>query len=93
MITLDEVKHIANLARLEINDAEAVEYSEQLSAVLQHFEKLSKVDTTGVEALRTPSPIENSPRQDEVKVYTKAEEILETAPEKDGNLFKVPPVV
>ena len=93
MIDKETVSHIANLARLNLSDEELETYTKQLSAVLDHFEQLEKVDTSGVEPLLTPSPIVEAPREDKVIASVGAEKLLENAPSKSGNLFKVPPVV
>jgi aspartyl-tRNA(Asn)/glutamyl-tRNA(Gln) amidotransferase subunit C len=93
MIDKKAIEHIAKLARLQITDGEAIEFSQQLSKMLGYFEQISKVDTTGVEPLVTPSEMEVHWREDvNIKELT-AEELVASAPEKVGNLFKVPPVV
>jgi aspartyl-tRNA(Asn)/glutamyl-tRNA(Gln) amidotransferase subunit C len=93
MIDKQTIEKIAKLARLQITDVEAMEYSEQLSKALAHFEQIAKVDTTGVEPLVTPSEIEHTMREDVVVQLFTAEQMTENAPAKIGNLFKVPPVV
>ncbi len=93
MIDQKSIEHIAQLARLRITKEEAVSFGEQLSKVLDHFQKISKIDTEGVEPMVTPSDIEFFSRSDEVKKEFTAEEMVANAPEKAGNLFKVPPVV
>jgi aspartyl-tRNA(Asn)/glutamyl-tRNA(Gln) amidotransferase subunit C len=93
MIDQKTIAHIAKLARLYITDEEAKLYGEQLSKVLGQFEQISKVDTTQIEPLVTPTDIESFWREDQVKKELSAEEIVENAPQKTGNLFTVPPVV
>ena len=93
MIDQKTIEHIAKLARLKITSDEAATYSDQLSKVLTHFEKISKINTEGIEPLVTPSEIEFFSRPDEVKKENTAEQMVANAPEKAGNLFKVPPVV
>lgn len=93
MIDKKTIEHIAKLARLKITDAEAAEYSVQLEKVMQNFEQISKVDTTGVEPLITPTEIEVYWREDLVKQDFPSDELVANAPSKSGNLFKVPPVV
>lgn len=89
----DVIQKIANLARLQLTTAEANEFSEQLSKIILHFDEISNLDTTGIEPLITPSEIEYSTREDVVKQNFHAEDMVANAPEKQGNLFKVPPVV
>ncbi|MBX2988065.1 MAG: Asp-tRNA(Asn)/Glu-tRNA(Gln) amidotransferase subunit GatC [Bdellovibrionaceae bacterium] len=93
MIDPKTIAHIAKLARLEVSAEEASRYSGDLSKALGYFEQISKVDTQGVEPLVTPSEMQPFWREDEAKREFTAEEMTANAPEKMGNLFKVPPVV
>lgn len=93
MIDKKTIEHIAKLARLEITEAEASEYSQQLGKALNHFEQISKINTEGVEPLVTPAEIEVYWREDEARQEFSPEEMTSNAPSKAGNLFKVPPVV
>lgn len=93
MITKETVLKISNLARLQISDDEAVAYTKQLNATLENFNKIANVDTLNVEPLLTPSEITPHLREDKVVAGPGAEKILANAPDKSGNLFKVPPVV
>ena len=93
MIDKKTIEHIAKLARLQITEEEAQEYSQQLAKALNHFEQISKVNTEGIEPLTTPTEIESFWREDEATSEFTAEEMTGNAPDKAGNLFKVPPVV
>lgn len=93
MIDQKTIEHIAKLARLKVGGEEAAEYGEQLTKVLAHFQQISKINTENVEPLVTPSEIEFYLREDKAQVSAQTEELLQNAPEKAGNLFKVPPVV
>ncbi|MEK6627238.1 MAG: Asp-tRNA(Asn)/Glu-tRNA(Gln) amidotransferase subunit GatC [Bdellovibrionota bacterium] len=93
MIDQKTIEHIAKLARLSITSEEAIEYGEQLTKVLNHFQQISKIETTGIEPLVTPAEIEFYARADEARHETTTDEMLMNAPDKAGNLFKVPPVV
>lgn len=93
MIDSKTIEHIAKLARLKVTAEEAGQYSDQLSKMLGYFEQISKIDTKGIEPLVTPSQIQSFWREDVVVKDLTAEEITANAPEKLGNLFKVPPVV
>lgn len=88
--TLDKV---AKLARLELSEKEAQDLTIQLANALKNFEKISEIDTKGIEPLVTPTEIENFWREDQVQLTLTAEEIVANAPTKQGNLFAVPPVV
>lgn len=93
MIDKKTIEHIAKLARLHVTEEEAQEYSAQLAKALEHFEQISKVPTAGVEPLVTPTEIEAYWREDVAVQEHSAEEMTANAPERAGNLFKVPPVV
>jgi aspartyl-tRNA(Asn)/glutamyl-tRNA(Gln) amidotransferase subunit C len=93
MIDQKTIFQIAKLARLAITDEEAQRMGEQLSKVLSHFEKISQINTEGVEPLVTPTEITSFWREDLVSQELTAEEIVANAPQKTGNLFTVPPVV
>lgn len=93
MIDQKTIEQIAKLARLNLKPNEAEYYAEQLSKVLGHFQQISAINTDGVEPLVTPSEIEFYARPDEVVKVNSASEMVANAPERAGNLFKVPPVV
>ncbi len=93
MVDPKAIAHIAKLARLYVSEADAQEYSVQLSKMLEYFEQIAKVNTDGVEPLVTPSDVPAFWREDVVKVENTAAEMVANAPEKTGNLFTVPPVV
>ncbi|MGZ3768397.1 MAG: Asp-tRNA(Asn)/Glu-tRNA(Gln) amidotransferase subunit GatC [Bdellovibrio sp.] len=93
MIDKKTIGHIAKLARLNVTEEEAQEYSAQLAKALGHFEQISKIDTAGVEPLITPTEIEAYWREDVVCQEFTPEEMTANAPAKAGNLFKVPPVI
>ncbi len=92
-ITKEVVHKIADLAKLELTDKEITDFTEQFAAIFEHFQKLSKVNTEGIEPLVTASPVTFHPREDVVLRGLGAEKSLQNAPERQGNLFKVPPVV
>ncbi len=93
MITEDEIKKIAKLAKLSMPENESKEFAEQLSGALKHFEQMTKINTDGIEPLVTPTQIEHFLRPDQAVQEISADKMVENAPEKIGNLFKVPPVV
>ena len=93
MITKETVLQISHLARLELSEVEVAAYAEQLTATLENFNQIAVIDTGNIEPLLTPSEITPHLRVDEAIKGPGAELILANAPEKSGNLFKVPPVV
>ncbi len=94
MIDIEAVKKVAHLARLHLDEENLPEFARQFADIIKHFEEVAKIDTTGVQPLVTPTAIEVHERPDEVQIFTgRVDSILRNAPEKSGNLFKVPPVV
>ncbi|MES2768361.1 MAG: Asp-tRNA(Asn)/Glu-tRNA(Gln) amidotransferase subunit GatC [Bdellovibrionota bacterium] len=88
-----EVEKIGRLSRLKLTSEEVDFYTNHLSMILGHFEELSSIKTEGIEPLVTPTTHTPHTAKDEVKRVVTTEEILKNAPERSGNLFKVPPVV
>lgn len=93
MIDEKKIVQIARLARIEINQEEAFQLGVELTKAVQHFQEISTVNTEGIEPMITPTEIEMFWREDVVTAEFSAEEILQCAPSRVGNLFKVPPVV
>jgi len=94
-MTVDKstLQKISSLARLRLTENEQDLFGEQLTTVLEAFEKLSQVNTEGVEPLVTPTEMVHELRADQVQTYQRVQQALDEGPERVGNLFKVPPVV
>lgn len=93
MIDKKTIEHMAKLSRIKISENDVMEYSTQMAGILSYFEQISKVNTDNVVPLVTPSEIEGFWREDEAQQKYLVEEMLKNAPDRVGNLFKVPPVV
>ena len=90
MITIKDVEHVAKLERLELTEDEKVMFTGQLGDVLAHVERMNEVDTTGVEPMNHPIDFSNVMRED-VKIYENTrEELMQNAPDVEGEFFKVP---
>ncbi|MFC1993963.1 Asp-tRNA(Asn)/Glu-tRNA(Gln) amidotransferase subunit GatC [Chloroflexota bacterium] len=85
----EEVKHIALLARLGFSEAEVEKFREQLSNILENFEILQNVDTTGVPPTSHPIALENVFREDEATPSLAPNEVMANAPEQKNGCFKV----
>ena len=88
-----DVDKVAHLARIQITPSEAQDFAAQFPKILDHFAKLEKLDTTGVEPLVTASIMENILRKDINQEWLECKKALEQGPVMQGNLYKVPPVV
>jgi aspartyl-tRNA(Asn)/glutamyl-tRNA(Gln) amidotransferase subunit C len=92
MLSLEEIKKVAKLSKLELTDEEMKKYQTELSGILDFFEKLKEVDTDGVEPLSQVTGLENVLRTDEVENFP-AEKLLQSSPrEKSQNMVSVPNV-
>lgn len=89
----DEVREIAHLARIKIEDDEIPGYAQQLSKILDFVAQMNAVDTTGVEPLA--HPIETAPhnRPDEVLEHDQRESFQSNAPQIENSLYLVPKVI
>jgi len=91
MLSKDEVKKIANLARVEITDDEAAKYSTELSDILGFVEKLNEADTEDIEPIAHITGAKNVTRGDKVVEYSDEtkDNIIKNFPEKKDQFDKV----
>jgi aspartyl-tRNA(Asn)/glutamyl-tRNA(Gln) amidotransferase subunit C len=92
-ISLEQVRHVARLARLELTAAEEERMQADLSAILDHVAKLEELDTSAVEPTAQVAEAGTPFRDDVVTNRPAAEEILANAPARQGTLFKVPRII
>jgi len=92
-LTIEEVEHIAELAKLGLTEEEKRTFQEQLSAILEYFETLQEVDTSAIPPTATVLPLCNVMREDEVCPSLPPEVILANAPDREGDAFKVQAVL
>jgi len=91
-LTIDQVKHIANLARLAISDEEAEQYQHQLSDILDYVDQLQVIDTAGVEPTSQVTDLTNIMRGDEVESSGIDQQLIATAPNHDEGYIVIPKV-
>lgn len=92
-LSLDEIEHIAALARLKLTDDEKARYREQLSAVLDYMAALRQVDTAHIAPTAGVLPPRTVLRPDEVQPSLSPAELLANAPAAEAGQFRVPPVL
>lgn len=92
-VTLDEVRHIARLARLRFTPGEEVRLAGEMSAILDYMEQLREVDVSGVPPLHHVHGVENVTRPDVPAQRLGRDEALAHAPDHDGTYFRVPKVI
>ena len=92
-LSREEVLHIALLARLGLTETEVDRFREQLSNILENFEVLQQVDTSGILPTAQSIALQNVVKDDEVAASLLQSEILANAPRKEGEFFRVRPVL
>ena len=92
-ISSDEVKKVAQLARLELNENEIQKHAEQLEKILEYINQLEKIDTDNIECTTRAIEVANVLRKDEKKNYKNPEELLDLAPSRENKFFKVPKII
>jgi len=92
-ITRDEVRRIALLARLRLDDAELDRMALEMGAFLGYAETLGRVETDGVEPTSHVVPLATPLREDRAEPPIDPELAVANAPERDGTAFVVPKVI
>jgi aspartyl-tRNA(Asn)/glutamyl-tRNA(Gln) amidotransferase subunit C len=100
-VSLNDVRHVADLAHLELTAEELPRMARDLNAVLGHIAQLSELDTTQVEPMSQvgemlglpPAPAGETLRVDQVRPSVDRGAVMAEAPESDGRFFKVPKVI
>ncbi|EAU71473.1 Glutamyl-tRNA(Gln) amidotransferase C subunit [Synechococcus sp. BL107] len=92
-ISADDVRKVAKLARLNLPDDKIATYTGQLESILGYVSQLEQVDTTGVPETTRAVEVTNVTRQDGVDPTPVREEILNQAPQREGDFFRVPKIL
>lgn len=92
-LTLAEVEHIAELARLELSAEEKERYRLQLSAILEYAARLLALDTSDIPPTSSVLPPRSVLREDVVRPSLSTTQVLQNAPRTEDDQFKVPPIL
>jgi len=92
-LTLEQVEHIAHLARLELTAEEKVRFAGQLSAILDYAARLQALDTSGIPPTASVLPTRSVLRPDVVQPGLDQASLLSNAPDAEAGQFRVPPVL
>src|SRR6185436_16787771 len=92
-IAPDEVREIAQLARLRLADEEVARFAGELDAILGYIEEVKQVDTAGVEPMTHAVPFDCPFRADEVGGMLPVEQALANAPRREDSFFQVPRMI
>lgn len=89
MLTPEEVRHIAQLARLGMTEEDAERFRTQLSQILEHFEMLKQLDTEGIPPTGYAVPLHSVMRADVVASSLPTDAVLANAPQHEEQSFRV----
>ena len=92
-LTRDDVAHVAELARLHLDEEELEMFTDQLAGVLDHAADIAALELEGVEPTAHAMALANVFRPDEARPVADREEILSEAPDVEDHCFRVPPVL
>ncbi|HEY4622878.1 Asp-tRNA(Asn)/Glu-tRNA(Gln) amidotransferase subunit GatC [Solibacillus sp. FSL R7-0668] len=92
-LSKEEVKHVANLARLAITEEEAEKFAEQLGKITDFAEQLNELDTTNVEPTSHVLPLVNVLREDVAKEGLPREKVMLNVKEQEAGQIKVPSIM
>jgi aspartyl-tRNA(Asn)/glutamyl-tRNA(Gln) amidotransferase subunit C len=91
-ISKEDVKHVANLARLTLSEDEAERFTKDLGNIIQFAEQLNELDTENVKETTHVLDMKNVLREDEARDWLTREEALKNAPDQENGQVKVPKV-
>lgn len=92
-VELNEVKHIAKLAKLNFSEKEFDELTNDLNSILDYMSKLNEVNTENIEPLSHPSQLFNENRKDLTIVSVDKNEVFKNTPYNDGEFFLIPKII
>ena len=92
-ISREQVEHVAHLTRLGLSDDEINRLQQQLSQILGHMQMIDRLDTSAIPPTAQVIPLSSVMRDDLSRPSRPVEEILQNAPRREGDFFKVPPVL
>lgn len=93
ILSLEEVEHIAKLARLELTEEEKERFRSQLSEILEIARNLQNIDVSDVPPTASVLPIQTVLREDKPGQTLTHDELFQNAPDVKDNQFKFPPVL
>lgn len=91
-LSIEEVRKIAQLARIKLSPSEEKRHAETISTVLDFVAQLNEVDTEGVEPTAQVTGLEDVSREDVSRVCDHKKELMAQMPKVENNLLKVPAV-
>ena len=95
MIDREQVRHVARLGRLQLSEAEEIAFTKQLDGILDYFQQLNELDPflEGVEPTTRAVNTVNVTRADILQPFSNREVLLECAPDREEDFFRVPQIM
>ena len=92
-ITHEEVRYVADLARLDLGESAVEKFAGQIDEILAYIDKLNEVDTEGVDPTSHAIFLTNAFREDEPAAHLQRDRALANAPEQEDGCFVVPKII
>ena len=92
-ISSSDVRKVAQLARLELPEDQIDTYTEQLEEILSYIDQLREIDTVNIPPTTRAVEVINAMREDLVEVKCSREDLLNQAPHREGDFFRVPKIL
>jgi len=92
-ISINDAKHVAKLARLDLESGELELYTSQLNAVLDYAQSLQQINTDQIEPTYSSLDAQRDFRPDQAKPFENTQKIIENGPDTFGSSFVVPKII
>tara|TARA_B100000214_G_scaffold182784_1_gene131848 strand:- start:55 stop:342 length:288 start_codon:yes stop_codon:yes gene_type:complete len=92
-ISSSDVRKVAHLARLELSEDQIEIYTEQIEKILSYVDQLQEINTENIPPTTRAVEVVNAMREDLVEVNCSREELLNQAPQREGDFFRVPKIL
>tara|TARA_B100000212_G_scaffold314229_1_gene267637 strand:- start:111 stop:404 length:294 start_codon:yes stop_codon:yes gene_type:complete len=92
-ISRKEVSKVAQLAKLKLNDEQIDKHANQMEKILDYINQLEKIDTTNVSCTTRAIEVVNNFRSDSKEIFKNRDQILNLAPSREDDFFKVPKII
>lgn len=92
-ISVNDVEHVAKLARLELSEPEKQQFTEQLNKILNFMDKLNELDTENVKPTSHVIQLSDVTREDEVRPSWPIDKVMQNAPDEEEGQFRVPAIL
>ena len=92
-VSKEEILHIANLAKLELKEEEIEQYRNNLDKILEYTTIINNAPIDKLDITIGANALKNVFRKDEIKVFDNMEGLLQNAPSKENNMYKVPKIL